>query len=224
MKPDLSFTLPLAFEYVATVLWALTGSLVAARRGYDIAGIVMIALVSATGGGLLRDGIFINDGPPLVLESPTGVLLAAGVAIGVWLLGHRIDRIPHFQSSIMLLDAIGLGAFGLVGLQLSLAAGLSLPASVFVGVVNATGGEVLRDVLTRREPTIFKPGTPSALAALAGCLVFLLLVFPLHMEGTAAGLLSVTVVFLIRVLSLRYDVRTRPALGYDQDDDRWSPS
>jgi uncharacterized membrane protein YeiH len=220
VKPDLTFTLPLAFEYVATVLWALSGSLVAARRGYDIAGIVMIALISATGGGLLRDGIFINEGPPLVLESPTAVTLAVAVAIGVWLLGHRIDRIPHFATSIMLLDALGIGAFGLVGLQLSLAAGLSLPASVFVGVVNATGGEVLRDVLTRREPTIFKPGTPSALAALAGCLIFLLLVFPLRMDGTLAGLISVTSVFLIRIVSLRYDFRTRPALGYERDDER----
>jgi uncharacterized membrane protein YeiH len=137
-----------------------------------------------------------------------------GVAIGVWGLGHRIDRIPRFATFISLLDALGIGAFGLVGLQLSLAAGLSLPASIFVGVVNATGGEVLRDVLTRREPTIFKPGTPSALAALAGCLIFLLLVFPLRLDGTLAGIVSVASVFVIRVVSLRYDLRTRPAPGF----------
>lgn len=219
MSPDPTFTLPLAFEYVATVLWALSGSLVAARRGYDIAGIVMIALVSATGGGLLRDGIFINDGPPLALRSPTAVVLSVLVAMGVWLLGHRIDRLPHFATSIMLLDAVGIGAFGLVGLQLAMAAGLSVPASVFVGVVNATGGEVLRDVLTRREPTIFKPGTPSALAALAGCLLFLLLAVPARLDGAVAGVISVVAVFLIRVVSIRYGVRTRPAPGFEPGKD-----
>ena len=102
---------------------------------------------------------------PLLLQTPAYITLAVGVALLVWLLGHRIERIAHFERVIVALDAIGIGAFGLVGLQLSLEAGLAVPAAVFVGVVNATGGEVLRDVLTRREPTIFKPGTPSALAA-----------------------------------------------------------
>ena len=75
------------------------------------------------------------------------------------------------------------------------------------------------DVLTRREPTIFKPGTPSALAALAGCLVFLLLVYPLHLPGGLAGLISVGIVFGIRVIAVRFDLRTRPAIGYGHNED-----
>lgn len=220
MEPEITFTLPLAFEYGATILWALSGSLVAARLGYDIAGITLLAVISSTGGGLLRDGIFINEGPPLLLQTPAYITLAVGVALLVWLLGHRIERIAHFERVIVALDAIGIGAFGLVGLQLSLEAGLAVPAAVFVGVVNATGGEVLRDVLTRREPTIFKPGTPSALAALAGCLIFLALVFPLGIPGALAGVISVASVFAIRMLAIRYGVRTRPALGFDAIDGR----
>jgi uncharacterized membrane protein YeiH len=218
--PDLSFRLPLYFEYGATLLWALTGALVAARRGYDVAGLMVLAIVSSAGGGLLRDGIFINQGPPLFLRSPVFVTIAVATALIVWAAGHRLDRLPHLDRSILLLDAVGIGAFGLVGLQISLRAGLALPAAVFVGVVNAVGGEVLRDVLTRREPTIFKPGVPSALAALAGCLVFLGLVFPLRLPGGAAGPVAVAVVFLIRVAALRFNVRTRPALGYIDPSER----
>jgi uncharacterized membrane protein YeiH len=212
--PDLSFRLPLYFEYGATLLWALTGALVAARRGYDVAGLMVLAIVSSAGGGLLRDGIFINQGPPQFLRSPAFVSIAVATALVVWAAGQWLDRAPHLDRAILLLDAVGIGAFGLVGLQISLLAGLSLPAAVFVGVVNAVGGEVLRDVLTRREPTIFKPGIPSALAALAGCLVFLLLVYPLRLPGALAGPAAVAAVFLIRVGALRYNLRTRPALGY----------
>lgn len=214
MGPDLSFRLPLYFEYGATLLWALTGSLVAARRGYDVAGLMVLAVISSAGGGLLRDGIFINQGPPLFLRSPAFISIAVGTALAVWAFGHRLDRVRHLERAILLMDAVGMGAFGLVGLQISLLAGLALPAAVFVGVVNAVGGEVLRDVLTRREPTIFKPGVPSALAALAGCLVFLGLVFLLRAPGDLAGAVAVASVFLIRAVALRYNLRTRPALGY----------
>ncbi len=214
MEPDLSFHLPMYLELGATMLWALTGSLVAARRGYDVAGLMVLAVISSAGGGLLRDGIFINQGPPLFLRSPVFISIAVGTALVVWAVGHRLDRVRHLERAILLLDAVGMGAFGLVGLQISLQAGLALPAAVFVGVVNAVGGEILRDVLTRREPTIFKPGIPSALAALAGCLTFLALVFPLGLPGDVAGPMAVATVFLIRAVALRYNVRTRPALGY----------
>ena len=58
--PDLSFRLPLYFEYGATLLWALTGSLVAARRGYDVAGLMVLAIVSSAGGGLLRQRLLVR--------------------------------------------------------------------------------------------------------------------------------------------------------------------
>jgi len=214
VEPDPTFRLPLAFEYGATVLWAFSGALVAARQRYDIAGLTLIALVSATGGGLLRDGIFINDGPPLLLRSPAYVLLAVAVALGVWTFGHQVDRIPRLGTTILLIDAVGIGAFGLVGMQISLRAGLAVPAAVFVGVVNAVGGEVLREVLMRQEPTILRPGIPSALAALAGCLLFLALVAWTGANGGAAGVVAVAAVFLVRAVALRFGLRTHPARGF----------
>ena len=68
--PTKPFLLPLFFDYSATFLWAISGALLAARRGYAIMGVITLALVSSTGGGLLRDGFFIQDGPPALVRTP----------------------------------------------------------------------------------------------------------------------------------------------------------
>jgi uncharacterized membrane protein YeiH len=94
-------------------------------------------------------------------------------------------------------------------------AGLSLPAAVFIGIVNAVGGGVLRDVLVGRTPEVFRPGVPTAIAAFASCLIFLGLNLFFHLGETFAALIAIGVVFALRALALRYDLRTGPAPGFD---------
>lgn len=212
------FALPLWFDYSATFVWALSGALIAARRRYDIAGIAALALVSATGGGLLRDGIFLQAGPPLFLRSWVYIALVIAAASAVYLAGSRIQRIPLFEQTIAIVDALGLGGFAITGLYLSLAAGLSPPAAAFVGVVNAVGGGMMRDVLVHREPAIFKPGPPAALAALAGCVIALLLTRAGLGEATA-GAISVVAVFGIRAAALRYGWQTHAPRGFASADE-----
>ena len=213
------FLLPPWFDYGATFIWAITGALIAARRGYDIAGIAALALVSATGGGLLRDGIFLQNEPPLFLRTWVYIALVIAAASVVHLAGSRIQRIRYFDTTIAAVDALGLGGFAITGLQLSLAFGLSAPAAAFVGVVNAVAGGVLRDLLVNREPTIFKPGPPAALAALAGCVIYLGLLRGTGLGGAAAGTISVIAVFVIRIAALRYGWQTRAPAGFDDGAD-----
>ncbi|MFN8589963.1 MAG: TRIC cation channel family protein [Thermomicrobiales bacterium] len=213
------FKLPLWFDYSATFVWALSGALIAARRRYDIAGIAALALVSATGGGLLRDGIFLQIGPPLFLRSWVYMALVVVASLAVNLAGSRIQRIPLFDRTIALVDALGLGGFAITGLQLSLLSGLSPPAAVFVGVVNAVGGGVLRDLLVRREVTVFVPGPPAALAALAGCLIYLAITLG-GLGGALAGTISVVAVFVIRVTAIRYGWQTKAPAGFEPLDPR----
>ena len=213
------FLIPPWFDFGATFIWALSGALIAARRRYDIMGIVSLALVSAAGGGLLRDGIFLQERPPLFLQTwvyMALVILAAGL---VSLAGNRIQRIPYFERTIEIVDALGLGAFAVVGVQLSLLAGLSAPAAAFIGVVNAVGGGFIRDVLIRREPMIFQPGPPIALAALSSCLIYLLLIRFTGLGEIVAGVLAIGGEFILRTASLRYGWRTRPPKGFDLADD-----
>ena len=72
-----AFLLPPFFDYSATFLWAISGAVLGARRGYAIIGIITIALVSSTGGGLLRDGLFIQDGPPVLVRTQVYLWLIA---------------------------------------------------------------------------------------------------------------------------------------------------
>src|SRR6188768_4215887 len=88
------FTLPPFFDYAATFRYAISGALIAARRRYDLAGILALALVSSTGGGLLRDGFFLQSGPPLLLRSPVYLALIAVATALVALVGPRVTRLP----------------------------------------------------------------------------------------------------------------------------------
>ena len=145
------FRLPLYIDYPATLIWALSGALVAARLRLDPTGVATIALVTAAGGGLLRDGIFLQVGPPVLIRTPVYIILIAIAALLVIAAGTAVLGIPFFDPIVGLIDAIGLGAYAIVGLQLSLSLGLSVPAGIFVGAVNAVGGGVLRDVLLGRD-------------------------------------------------------------------------
>ena len=211
-----TFKFLLYFDYGATFVWAVTGGLAAARRGYDVAGIIALALVSATGGGLLRDGLFLQDGPPRILRTSAYLLIVGVAVLLVLLLGRYFHRHRLLTRAAMLADALGLGAYAVVGIQLALAAKISLPGCVLVGVVNAVGGGILRDVLSREEPEIFKPGQLMALAALAGCLTYLLLTQLLHLHATTAAMASIALTFAIRAVSVRYRLTTHTLPGvYD---------
>ena len=112
----------------------------------------------------------------------------------------------------LLVDALGLGAYAVVGAHKSLAAGLLLPAAVLVGVVNAVGGGMLRDVLSGTEPDVLKPGGYYALAAFAGAVLYGLLA-TLKVPGVPAATAGIALTFALRILSVRLGWRTRSAPG-----------
>jgi uncharacterized membrane protein YeiH len=85
-------------------------------------------------------------------------------------------------------------------------------ASVLVGVINASGGGLLRDVLVRDEPLIFKPGQYYTLAAFTGCLLFVILTRYVHMVATDAAYLTIGTTFLFRVLTIQFNWTSRPVV------------
>ena len=215
--PTKPFLLPLFFDYSATFLWAISGALLAARRGYAIMGVITLALVSSTGGGLLRDGFFIQDGPPALVRTPNYLWLVAVAVILCVVLGRWIEGRPRLPQAIVLIDAIGLGTYSVVGMDRALAAGISLPGVVVVGMVNAVGGGILRDVLVNEEPEMFKPGTLEQALALFGCLLFLSLTQALPFSQFAAAWITILTVFAIRLVSIRYNIQSPPMPGFGAD-------
>src|SRR6478735_5543604 len=193
--PPAQFTIPIQIDLAATFLFGLTGALAALKRGYDVIGLFVLAFVTAVGGGLIRDGLFIQQGPPAVASDSLYILMV-GVSGTVAVLFR--DHVARFNKVIAWLDALGLGAYAVVGAQKSLDAGLSVAAAVLVGVINASGGGLLRDVLVRDEPLIFKPGQYYTLAALTGCVLFVVLTRYVHMVATDAAYLTIGTTFLFR--------------------------
>jgi uncharacterized membrane protein YeiH len=216
--PDPVFTVQTLFDYGATFAWALSGALIAARRGYDVFGLTVVALTSATGGGLLRDGFFLQNGPPALARTPAYLLIVVGAVLLVRVIGRWLNEQRYLPPVIQIVDALALGAYAVVGMRLSIEARLSLPAVMLVGVVNAIGGGLLRDVLMRQEPEVFKPGTLMALAVLASTILFLILEQGLGLSTFSAGLPTVVAAALIRAASLRYDLRTRAMPGFTASD------
>jgi uncharacterized membrane protein YeiH len=201
------------FDVAATFLWAESGAVLAARRGYDFTGIFAIALVSSCGGGLLRDALFLQAGPPALVRTPTYVLAAVLASLLTWRLGeHLRGRLPSLVVRLTALaDAIGLGAFAVVGMRLALAASINWAGAILVGVVNAVGGGVLRSVLINRTPEVFRPGELTAIAALGGCLLYGGLTSGLHLAENVAGVIAIVVVAATNWASRRYSVQTRAA-------------
>jgi uncharacterized membrane protein YeiH len=202
-----AFELPSSFSLVAHFAFGVTGALAGLRRGYDIVGVLFLAMVTAIGGGLIRDGILISSGPASILTQGSTLLVVLAAALLTLVLHPLFDRL---QSALAVIDAVGLGAFAVYGAQRSLDAGLSYPAAVLGGTITAVGGSLLRDILAREEPLLLKPGQFYALVAIGGCCLYLGLPYLGWMSHDRAAVLSIVAVFLVRILAIRFDWRTRP--------------
>ncbi len=204
------------FDWGATLLWATSGAMLAARRGCDLSGIFIVALVSATGGGLLRDGLFLQQGPPAVLRTPTYLQLVTGAVILVGLFGSVLRRLSWFGQLVDVVDALGLGAYAVVGMNLAHEAKLPLIAIAVVGMVNAVGGGLLRDLVLGDPPQLVRPGLWMNFAALVGCFAFILMVVA-GISREVAGVITIALVFSIRIAALRFALRSAPLKAFEAD-------
>ena len=201
------FQLPMSFELAAVFLFAVTGALLAIEQQYDIVGVFVLALLSAVGGGLVRDVFFLPQGPPLVLRDER-YLYVVGLATVVCLIaGPLLNR---FNQVFLLIDALGLGIYAVVGTQRALDFGLHFVPAGFVGLANAIGGSVLRDLLTGKETLLFRPGQFYILAAVLGAVVFVSLRL-LNIPAGDAAAWSIATTFLIRFAAVTFNWTTRAA-------------
>lgn len=200
------FALPAWFDLAATFAFALTGALAAIKRGYDIVGLLSLAIVSGIGGGLIRDGIFLQQtGITPLLTNPAYLYVIGAAALLGMLVGERLHQ---FNRVIAVVDALGLGAYACYGVQKSLLAGLGPTAAVLVGVVNAVGGGILRDLLTREEPLVFKPGQFYVLVAVAGAVSFVFLTVQFGLPATTAAWVAIGLTFVFRALTIIFNWRS----------------
>jgi uncharacterized membrane protein YeiH len=202
------------FDLIAVFLFATSGALAAIQKKYDFIGILILAFFSGVGGGLIRDAIFIQSGPPKVVTDSKYLMVILAAFILSMIFHARLSRM---RKTMLLVDALGLGTYGVVGAHAAIMGGLVPLAAILVGVFNATGAGIIRDVLLREEPVIFKPGQFYAGAAIVGTVIYVSLTVVLKTDDTWAALLAISITFIIRLLSVKFNWQTRPILKENQD-------
>ncbi len=191
-------------EASATITFALSGLLEAARKRLDVVGVCVVAGVTAFGGGTLRD-VLLDRRPFFWVEHAAWLwaLLALCVA------AMALLRARHFaptERAMQWPDALGLGLFSAGGTQLALAQGLPPIVAVLMGVVTATFGGVLRDIVCNEIPTAFRDHRPYALCAFAGGWV-LVASRALGMPDSACVLVASGAASGLRLLALATDFK-----------------
>jgi uncharacterized membrane protein YeiH len=208
MAPVDQFQLPMGFELTAVFLFAVTGALRALENRYDIVGVFVLALLAAVGGGLLRDVFFLQQGVPLVLQDERYLYAVGAATVLCLIVGAHLNR---FRQVFLLADALGLGIYDVVGTQRALDMGLHFVPAGFVGLANAVGGGVLRDVLIGSGTLVFQPGEFYVLAAAVGTAVFIALLLAAGIGAREAAGWSITTTFLLRLGAVAFNWKTRAA-------------
>jgi uncharacterized membrane protein YeiH len=199
--------LPAWTQLVAAGVGAVSGAVYAAKRGFDVVGVLLLAVAGGLGGLLLRDTLLQTGTSIVLLDGRYLLVAAAAAAVGFFFAG-LVDRL---EGVILVLDALALGFFCTVGADSALAISLSPIAAVFIGTVTAVGGLVLRDLLAGDAPRVLRPGVFTAAAAFFGALAFVLLETLTSLPSGQSQILAMLVVFAVRLLAVRLEWRTRAA-------------
>ena len=185
--------------FLGTAVFAATGVLASARREMDWIGAVVLAVVTATGGGTLRD-LLIGRLPVFWIGEPVYIWIAAGTAL-VMLPLLRVIRFP--ERALLYADAAGLALFTWIGCVKTQELGLHPSVVVLMGVLTGSGGGLIRDVLSAQVPTVLRQSELYAAATIPGALLFVALQ---HFSVTPAmvGAGCIGSVLLIRLAAIRW--------------------
>lgn len=187
-------------DIIGTFAFAISGALVAMKKDFDVFGVIIIAFVTAVGGGMLRD-VLINSHPINWIGDMNYIWTILFAVFFTFLLKSKIAPL---RKTFFLFDTVGISMFTLLGLQKCLGIGLHPFIALLMGVISAVFGGVIRDVLTRKVPLIFKSEIYAS-ACFAGGLTYLLLGY-LSINADVQFVISALVVIIIRVVSVRYQL------------------
>ncbi|GAA4761474.1 trimeric intracellular cation channel family protein [Flavobacterium sp. N1846] len=184
--------------YTGVFVFAVTGVLKSRTKRFDIFGAVVLAFVTAYGGGTIRDlliGVrpvnWVNDNLAIVI-----VLFSTIITFFFKLNTTLIKKL------IFLVDAFGIGLFTVAGIQIALQAGISSGYSLVMGIITATFGGLLADVLCNKVPGLLKPGELYATACLIGGSLYLLMV-KYHLQSETSMIIGILITASIRIYAIR---------------------
>lgn len=187
-------------DILGTFAFAVSGGLSAMERKLDVFGVLIISFVTAIGGGTIRD-ILVGNLPVNWLQNETTIQVILISACITLLFGSFLKQL---NTALTLFDALGLGLFTIIGLEIGLAKGFSAGICIALGTISACFGGVLRDVLLNKVPLIFEREI-YALACIIGGLVYYFLKQS-AMNDDTAKIICILLIFLIRVIAVKFQL------------------
>ena len=192
--------IPLTLELVAVGVCAVTGVLAAVGKQVDLFGVLVLAVVTAFGGGTVRD-LLLGDVPVAWMRNPNYLLTAVLAGLGTFVVA-RYRPLP--RAVLLVADAFGLALFTMIGTRKGLAFGVAVPVGVLLGVITGVAGGILRDILTGTIPLVFRPTIYLyATAALCGAVVYVLVLRWIP-TGAVAASSSAATTLVLRLAAIRW--------------------
>lgn len=195
-------------DLAGVAVFAVSGVLAAGRKKLDLFGVLVLALVTAIGGGTLRD-VLMDRGQVFWMTDPTYLVV---ITIVAFLTVQWVKRFPTPAHALELADAAGLAFFVIGGAQIAQAAGLHAISVMVMGVMTGVAGGMVRDVLTAEIPFILRHRQLYATAAIAGIGLYLVL-DAAGVGRVAASLCGMATTFALRLASIYLDLRV-PAFDH----------
>ncbi|GAA0677561.1 MULTISPECIES: trimeric intracellular cation channel family protein [Rheinheimera] len=199
------------FDLLGIAVFAISGTLAAWRKQMDGFGVIVLATVTAIGGGTLRDLILDS---PVIWLSNNSYFLAIFVAAGLTILAVR-NRLLIPNNTLQIADAIGLAFFVIMGTQKALDHGTSGFVAIMMGTMSGVCGGMIRDVLCREIPMVFR-GELYAITCIFGGLVYVQLL-GFGIAQMPAMLIGMTALLTLRLAAIRWHL-TIPVFGKKADD------
>lgn len=185
-------------DILGTFSFAVSGAFFAMEKKLDPFGVIIIAFVTAIGGGTLRD-VMIGNLPVGWLRNETAAITIFIAAIGSMFFEARLRK---FTTTLFLFDALGLGLFTIVGIEKAMELHFSMGVCIALGTITASFGGVIRDVLLNNVPLVFRKEI-YAMASIIGGLVYFALK-KIQLDEDAAKIVCILLIFLIRLVAVRY--------------------
>ena len=187
-------------DILGTVAFAISGVLVAMEKRLDLFGVLIIAFVTAIGGGTLRD-LLIGNTPVVWMRDLTYVFtILITVIVGIIF----VNKLKYLRRSLFLFDTIGIGLYTMVGIEKGLQADLSPIMCIALGTMTASFGGVIRDILCNEIPVIFRKEIYATACILGGASYFLFTQFPIRESYAYVG--AIIVVIVLRLLAVRFGI------------------
>lgn len=203
----LSEIILLIMEWIGTISFATSGSLVAIRHNLDLFGVVTVGTITAVDGGIMRD-VIIGNVPPKIFSNTLIIIVAVVTSLAVFLIAYlyrkKFNQLSESIDTVnIFFDALGLAAFSIAGVEVACMAALkeNIILVIIMGVITGVGGGVLRDVLVNEKPYILTKHIYAVVSVLGCCIYYLLSV---HFGFTVFATLFVLVfTLMMRLLAAK---------------------